>query len=188
MPGCCSCNSKGKCRNCSCVKVSIPFPNCAPYRYGNCVNIQDSSTSQTLISDASEASSDSSLQLVPNPPFLSSSFQLVPDPPSLSITLPFYRPMSSATFRWGSVEGGTFIDDLNRAYEDVTKWKSNCFKLPQGMQGKNLFPSLQDFLKHLLHVLHWNLLPATVMPILVLQKPRNLENIVIVLSGEWHYG
>ena len=129
MPACCSCNSKGKCRKCSCVKVGISCQNCAPYRYGNCVNIQDSSTSQTSISDDSEAPSDSS-------------FQLMPDPPSLSVTLPSYRPMSSATFRWGSVDGGTFIDDVNRAYEEVTEWKNNCFKLPQGMQGKHFVSEL----------------------------------------------
>ena len=162
MPACCSCNSKGKCRKCSCVKVGISCLNCAPYRYGNCVNIQDSSTSQTSISDDSEAPSDSS-------------FQLMPDPPSFSVTLPSYRPMSSATFRWGSVDGGTFIDDVNRAYEEVTEWKNNCFKLPQGMQGKHFVSELARLFEAFATrspLESIALKAAIVMPILVLQKPR----------------
>ena len=76
---------------------------------------------------------------------------------------------------WGSVDGGTFIDDLNRAYEEVTNWKSNSFKLPQGMQGKNFVSELARLFEAFATrspLESIALKAATVIPILVLQKPR----------------
>ena len=49
MPICCSCNSSGRCRNCSCVKAGRACSSCLPSRLSRCENASSPSlTTRTL--------------------------------------------------------------------------------------------------------------------------------------------
>ena len=39
-------------------------------------------------------------------------------------------------FVWGSVDGTTFTNKINAAYDEAIHWQTNIFKLPFGKEGK----------------------------------------------------
>ena len=39
-------------------------------------------------------------------------------------------------FAWGSVDGTTFTNKINAAYDEAIHWQTNIFKLPFGKEGK----------------------------------------------------
>ena len=56
--------------------------------------------------------------------------------------LPPFPPVSSPLFMWGMREATDIITDIEKAYEETTKWRKNVFKLPSGLTGKHFTQEL----------------------------------------------
>ena len=81
---------------------------------------------------------------------------------------------SQPDFQWGSLDGKSFCNAINEAYNDVIHWKRNIFLLPSGAAGKSFIQEiiflLEAFSKA--SALESIALKASfVMQILLLQKP-----------------
>src|SRR3954469_12221928 len=50
--------------------------------------------------------------------------------------------MPTPTFKWGARDACDFIKDVEHAYEAITKWRKNIFKLPSGHSGKHFTQAL----------------------------------------------
>ena len=106
-----------------------------------------------------------------NRPILSQTHK---NPDSSSPQLPEYSPMSSPTFTWGNLSGPEFDKLLDATYDEVVHWRHNCFSVPFGKAGRDFVSELSR-----LYLAYGSastleavaLKAATVLPILLLQKP-----------------
>jgi hypothetical protein len=101
------------------------------------------STSFTVTSSHTEPEAKDSPNATPSS---TSSLTLAPtlelkDDPSTA-DLPPFNKMSTPTFKWGLRDAYDFIKDVERAYEIITKWRKNIFKLPSGHSGKHFTQAL----------------------------------------------
>ena len=46
------------------------------------------------------------------------------------------------SFMWGEIDGITFTNNLNSAYEEIMKWRRNIFRIPYGHAGKSFVSEL----------------------------------------------
>ena len=82
--------------------------------------------------------------------------------------------MADPTFYWGEYEAPHFIDMLNTTYDEAIHWRLNLFKIPYGTAGKSFTLELARMYKALAELSALEsiaLKAATIMPILLLQKP-----------------
>ena len=95
-------------------------------------------------------------------------------PPNHYPQLPEYAPMSAPMFTWGRLDGPAFKAALDAVYSEVVHWRRNCFMTPFGKAGKAFTKELAR-----LYLAFGSastlesiaLKAATVLPILLLQKP-----------------
>ena len=90
------------------------------------------------------------------------------------LSLPPLTPMADPTFYWGEYEAPHFIDMLNTTYDEAIHWRLNLFKIPYGTAGKSFTLELARMYKALAELSALEsiaLKAATIMPILLLQKP-----------------
>ena len=99
---------------------------------------------------------------------------LLPDVPEPGL-LPPFLPMAASTFKWApGCDGKTFIASIDNAYEIVTKWRKNVFKLPSGHSGKSFTKALTRLyegyaLRSPLECIDFK--AAAVIALLLLQQP-----------------
>ena len=188
---CCKCNRTGRCRSCSCVKRGFPCQGCQPMRLGNCENANPSQTPSTseepvtltsnLTQSSEYRSTDSYLvespedsidtAIISQPPItsLSSSDSATVDP-----ILPPFVAAADPVFVWGECDATQLTDDLNAAYAEAIHWKMNLFKLPYGKTGKSFVSELAKLFEAFATgsaLESIALKAATIMPILLLQRP-----------------
>ena len=91
-------------------------------------------------------------------------------------------------FTWGEYDSEHFTDTLNAAYAEAVHWKMNLFKVPYGKAGKSFVSELARLFKAFATGSALEpiaLKAATLMPILLLQKPaRKLKANVHILCLE----
>ena len=89
--------------------------------------------------------------------------------------LPPFPPMAEPMFMWGAREGADFASDVHQAYELISTWRKNVFKLPSGTVGKKFTQLLSNL------YLAWGersplesiaLKAAAIMVPLLLQQPK----------------
>ena len=173
MPVCCRCNGKGKCNNCVCVRSGNICIDCLPSRRGHCDNLVERSEVRC---DSAEASNQG--QDVYNAEFATEPSITVPingqsqfDP---SPALPAFECLPQPNFVWGEVEGGKFSTVINEAYEDITDWRRNLFKVPSGKAGKAFVTEIARLLRAYAEAGALEaiaLKSAMILPALLLQKP-----------------
>ncbi len=188
MMNCCRCNRSGRCLNCSCVKNKLPCKNCLPLRLGNCGNKLSTTCALSYPStpslDASQApppqvslphSNPSTTRLdvtdevLPQGNTPDSSFR----PPS-GMSLPPFTTAADPVFTWGEHDATLFIESLTTTYLEAIHWKINLFKIPYGGVGKLFVTELARLFKAFAEASALEavaLKAATIMPILLLQKP-----------------
>ena len=79
-----------------------------------------------------------------------------------------------STFLWNKVDGNTFTNDLNQAYDRIVFWKKNMFLLPTGAAGKKFIAELTRLMYAWVNdtpMKNIALKAIHVMPALILQKP-----------------
>ena len=190
---CCRCNRSGHYRGCACVKAKKTCVNCLPSKLGHCANrstTNGNSTSGELSPrdpprDPSSAINPANVHAdISHPQTVSdhepSSFQLtdsisdLQNPDSSSPPLPEHLPMNFPTFTWGNLSGPEFAMLLDTTYDEVVHWRRNCFSVPFGKAGREFVSELSR-----LYLAYGSastleavaLKAATVLPILLLQKP-----------------
>ena len=101
-----------------------------------------------------------------------------------SFELPPFRPLNPISeFTWGSVDGATFIDQVDNAYDTVVNWRRNIFGLPYGNIGKDFVSELSRLFRDYANDSALEaiaLKAAMIMPPLLLQNPafsKQKENI-----------
>ena len=59
------------------------------------------------------------------------------DSPSLdgSSDLPLFMEISNPNLRWGRVDGITFINLIDKAYNEIAHWRQYVFEIPRGTEG-----------------------------------------------------
>ena len=89
--------------------------------------------------------------------------------------LPTFVPMAGPMFTWGVLDSSKLMELLDTAYCETVHWRLNCFKVPQGSAGK----AFVNELARLFHAFATGsalesvaLKAATVLPLLLLQKPH----------------
>ena len=89
-------------------------------------------------------------------------------------TLPQFTPMADPVFTWGELDSTQFTDNLNAAFAEAVHWKMNVFRVPYGKAGKSFVSELARLFKAFATSSALEsvaLKAATLMPILLLQKP-----------------
>ena len=133
MPPCCSCGTRGRCQNCSCVKNGRSCSNCQPNRLRKCENQEavpraSESCPTPLAAETADEESPAALDSLLNDPTRSN--------PDSSYDLPPFIPLNRPNFHWSeSVDGWTFTDLVNKAYQEVLHWRHNIFSVPSGKAG-----------------------------------------------------
>ena len=92
-----------------------------------------------------------------------------------SSDLPPFDSLSPPNFRWGELEGVAFTDVMNRAYDEIVKWRRNLFDVPRGKAGMLFVCEMQrliDAYNHATTMEGIALKAAMVLPALVLQRPH----------------
>ena len=82
--------------------------------------------------------------------------------------------MADPVFTWGELDSTQFTDILNAAFAEAVHWKTNLFKVPYGKAGKSFVSELAGLFKAFATSSALEsvaLKAATLMPILLLQKP-----------------
>ena len=82
--------------------------------------------------------------------------------------------MADPVFTWGELDSTQFTDNLNAAFAEAVHWKMNLFKVPYGKAGKSFVSELARLFKAFATSSALEsvaLKAATLMPILLLQKP-----------------
>ena len=95
-------------------------------------------------------------------------------------------PMSSPTFTWGNCSGSEFTTLVDTTYAEVVHWRRNCFSVPFGKAGRDFVSELSR-----LYLAYGSasmletvaLKAATVLPILLLQKPSKRSKTKITSSA-----
>ena len=162
MPQCCSCSTRGRCQNCSCVKNGSPCSNCHPNRLERCENQKENLESSCTHSVSPGVRDD--------PP--SETAEVSSD----DYTLPPFAPLSSPNFRWSdSVDGQTFSSLVNVAYKEIVRWRLNIFSVPSGNAGKSFVAELSRLFRAYGETNPMEsiaLTAAMVLPALLLQRPH----------------
>lgn len=89
--------------------------------------------------------------------------------------LPTFEPMSNPVFTWGSHSSSSFIKALDSIYSEVVHWRRNSFTVPFGKVGKEFTSELSRLFLSFASASALEsiaLKAATVLPILLLQKPH----------------
>ena len=50
--------------------------------------------------------------------------------------LPPFQHAASPTFRWASIEGNNFVQQVHQAYDETMHWRRNIFSVPSGKNGR----------------------------------------------------
>ena len=199
MP-CCRCNRTGSCKGCACVKAGNPCTNCLPSKLGSCVNSSPNSSSiqqpstmstpinaplttgqpATAVTAASAASTP--IPVISASEFASSRINLPPYPDqSLNAEnhsdtqLPSPKPVSKPGFTWGNHSAADFTNILDSTYSEIVHWRRNCFTVPFGKAGREFVGELSKLYQAFASASALEsiaLKAATVLPILILQKPQ----------------
>ena len=180
MPNCCSCNSSGCCKNCSCVKKRRPCSSCLPSRLSKCSN-----RSMTPINaPQSQTSSTSSMLPQAQPPALALVHDSEDPQPTILITtpdrepqcLPPFRPLTKPNFVWSdTMDAESFSHAITSAYAETVHWHRNLFLVPSGKAGTSFITLLAKLFcaygegSSLESIA---LRAAMGMPVLLLQKPH----------------
>ena len=145
MPNCCSCNSSGRCKNCSCVKKRRPCSSCLLSRLSKCSN-----RPMTPINAPQSQTSSTSSTLPQAQPAASALVHDTEDPqPTISITtphrepqcLPPFRPLTKPNFVWSdTMDAESFSHAITSAYAETVHWHRNLFLVPSGKAGQCIFP------------------------------------------------
>ncbi len=88
---------------------------------------------------------------------------------------PSYAQLSSACFKWGSIDGPTYQSAVNSAYNEIVHWRRNIFKVPSGKVGKSFVRELGRLFKAYAEGTTLEsvaLTAAMTLPSLLLQKPH----------------
>ena len=166
MPICCSCNSSGRCRNCSCVKAGRACSSCLPSRLSRCENASSPSLTTRTLSQPAPRRTDgevtrqtTEVHTSTGPPRSTPSWHL-PDTqsdqaaapymdvcdrtdPEAFTDLPPFNQMTPVSFTWGeSMSGEDFIHAVTSAYAKLVHWRHNLFLLPSGRAGKRFTSEL----------------------------------------------
>ena len=116
----------------------------------------------------------------------SSSVTTIPETPPRSSAsenepvLPRFTPMADPVFTWGEQDSTQFTDTLNAAYAEAVHWKMNLFKFPYGKAGRSFVSELARLFKAFATSSALEsvaLRAATLMPILLLQKPARKSKV-----------
>ena len=81
---------------------------------------------------------------------------------------------SQPDFQWGQLDGQTFCEMIDTAYNDIIHWKRNIFLLPSGASGKSFIQEITRLLQAFANGSQMEsiaLKTSFVMQILLLQKP-----------------
>ena len=81
---------------------------------------------------------------------------------------------SQPDFQWGQLDGQTFCEMIDTAYNDIIHWKHNIFLLPSGAAGKSFIQEITRLLQAFANGSPMEsiaLKTSFVMQILLLQKP-----------------
>ena len=203
MPACCRCNASGKCRTCRCIKSGKSCQGCLPQRLGKCEN------SDTFIrSPQNEETSSSSSSSIRHSQIPCELVQCVEDTSSVITSdiyetttdnleafergnscnsnhpignLPGYPEFQEyPDFIWGSVDGTTFTNKINAAYDEAIHWQTNIFKLPFGKEGKAFVNELARLFRAYAESSSMEIIAlkaAMTLPILLLQKPHRTSKV-----------
>ncbi len=101
-----------------------------------------------------------------------SSFTAGGSPPGMS--LPPFTSAADPVFTWGEHDATLFIESLTTTYLEAIHWKFNLFKIPYGGVGKSFVTELARLFRTFAEASALEavaLKAATIMPILLLQKP-----------------
>ena len=166
MPVCCTCNKRGRCSTCACVKNGKKCSNCQPSKKGTCLNSQQDSRSYP---------EDDYVE----PEMIPVSEQTPQTNEEEADILPSLRPfkkMTDDTYMWnGLVDGDTFQSSVNSAYSEVVKWKRNIFLVPFGKTGERFVDELSMLFRAYGESTALEpiaITAAMTMPALLLQKPH----------------
>ena len=76
---------------------------------------------------------------------------------------------------WGDVSLREFVEELDEAYDEISRFRKNLFKLPSGESGKSFLKHYTFWLKKLnyneKYYKDFVLKAFMVMPALIMQKP-----------------
>ena len=89
--------------------------------------------------------------------------------------LPPPVPVSDPVFTWGTHSAADFTHSLEATYSEVVHWRRNCFTVPLGKAGKEFVGVLSSLFQAFASASTLEsvaLKAATVLPILLLQKPH----------------
>ena len=89
-------------------------------------------------------------------------------------SLPATPPIADPSFNWGPLDAQSFIDLIDKAYNDVVHWKLNLFHVPFGRAGKQFVSELARLYRAFAEgstLECISLKAATVLTTLALQKP-----------------
>ena len=164
---CCPCGVRGVCKRCACVKDGRLCSDCQPSRLGNCQNSGESSSSRPPENNSQSPENNSPLLHV---------VYAAERVCSSNAQLPAFSPLATPVFTRGSVDAQTFTSSLLGIYDEVMGWRKNCFKIPQGKIGTKFVAELTrlfDAFASRSALESIALRAATVMPILLLQKPSS---------------
>ena len=198
---CCLCNKTGSCRKCKCAKNGRKCSECQPSKLGRCQNTSVSedkspnpsvsttppsiqaNSSRASISDStshqSANSNEAGVVAGQKPTNTAGSVgenqqYAINDYPSTQPGLPDYHPISESTFSWGSYDARAFTESLNKVYYEVVHWRPNAFLVPYGKVGSAFVSELARLFGAFSAASALEsvaLKAATVLPILLLQKP-----------------
>ena len=116
MPPCCRCNGSGRCKNCVCHKSGRSCTDCLPSHRGNCSNGHIPAPPSLTTPSKPSTPPTVAPGPVPGPEQWDRA-----DSPSLdgSSDLPQFAEISHPNFRWGRVDGTTFINLIDKAYDEI---------------------------------------------------------------------
>ena len=174
-----------------CVKRGLSCDSCLPQRLGNCVNTVQ--TQPPPLAPADTSGLHPPRPLHPSEPYAPLDSFVVPptvtpvadhgpSPPRAEndatrnpdAMLPPFIPMADPVFSWGELDSVHFVDTLTATYNEAIHWKPNLFKVPYGRVGKSfVFELARLFKSFATHTALESvaLKAATLMPVLLLQKP-----------------
>ena len=92
-----------------------------------------------------------------------------------SLQLPPFTPANDPVFTWGTYSAPDFMHSLEATYSEVVHWRRNCFTVPLGKAGKEFVDELSYLFQAFASASALEsiaLKSATILPILLLQKPH----------------
>ena len=169
MPQCCVCSNRGRCQNCSCVKGGRSCSNCHPSKHGKCSNLNKNPVrEQSIQVNVHENVQQNSEARLHNEESQHNS--------QVRRELPTFTPLSEPNFQWSeTVNGPTFKEYVNVAYQKIVHWRRNIVSVPSGKVGKAFVTELSRLFRaygesNALESIA--LTAAMILPSLLLQKPH----------------